>query len=413
MVSPTLLQNNLTQEGWLEVQEIENKISSFVLSSKIFSIIAAVALCATNPSVLVFCRVAVFFSSSTLVFYAVLGFFISVLAVHLIAIFLLRRHCLRTTIDNLLVKPLGLENTGCNCWVNSLTQFIYHAPTLKRIFQRVWSFGELRALRLSLGQYAQDQTQRIKVSSVQTQKVRLALNNMSHAISRNSGHQEDVTEAFGMLSDYLPKITLKKDNIYSTANQCAPKKSSKIAVLDENTFERHLEEPVQAITLAIPFSIFSNPSVEGMLYNFTNNNDIEENAASEFVGTDNRTHQYPLIGERLRFQQAPDDLFFSFKRFESKVGVDRQIHTRKISTAVNVPMMFNLDARFSDASPTLYDLNAFIVHIGNSLEHGHYISYVRCANIWFECNDSRITLIPENAIARYARNAYIVHYQKK
>ena len=62
--------------------------------------------------------------------------------------------------------------------------------------------------------------------------------------------------------------------------------------------------------------------------------------------------------------------------------------------------------------PYRYEVVASIEHIGMQLQSGHYISYVNRDNIWYECNDERITpLGPESEAP--TRKAYILLLKMK
>lgn len=71
----------------------------------------------------------------------------------------------------------------------------------------------------------------------------------------------------------------------------------------------------------------------------------------------------------------------------------------KIAKTISFPKSVNFrvfisenmdsDAPKENQIPYIYDLIGVIVHIGQGLRSGHYISYVRATNNeWYSCNDS-------------------------
>ena len=59
----------------------------------------------------------------------------------------------------------------------------------------------------------------------------------------------------------------------------------------------------------------------------------------------------------------------------------------------------------------MYEVIATIEHIGDKLEHGHYISYVLINGNWYFCNDTQvISLAKENEAP--TRNIYILLLKK-
>ena len=72
---------------------------------------------------------------------------------------------------------------------------------------------------------------------------------------------------------------------------------------------------------------------------------------------------------------------------------------------------------------TKYSLFGFIIHKGNNLHKGHYISIVKREKKWYLCNDSKITEINPSFSNEYIffdkididvtnRNGYLFFYRK-
>ena len=101
----------------------------------------------------------------------------------------------------------------------------------------------------------------------------------------------------------------------------------------------------------------------------------------------------------LQYQIPPStrEVIFSLKRFTND--------SKKDDTAIDFD---SLEINKQD-----YELTAFIVHEGKSLQAGHYISYVKeLDNKWYEYNDEERITRTEEEIKEVAKQAYIVKYTK-
>ena len=58
-----------------------------------------------------------------------------------------------------------------------------------------------------------------------------------------------------------------------------------------------------------------------------------------------------------------------------------------------------------------YKVLATIEHRGDTLQHGHYVSYVLTETNWYECNDSNITKLTKESF-KPTKNAYIILLKK-
>lgn len=124
----------------------------------------------------------------------------------------------------------------------------------------------------------------------------------------------------------------------------------------------------------------------------TTENGIERRCPDCHANTCSKTVSLP---------EPPKFIVVQFKRF--MVGRTRNA-TKKIDTASN-PFSF-VEINTGQGSYR-YDVVASIEHIGMQLQYGHYISYVNCGNIWYECNDERITPLGAETEAP-TRKAYIL-----
>eukprot|EP01117_Protostelium_nocturnum_P009452 TRINITY_DN3372_c0_g1_i2.p1 TRINITY_DN3372_c0_g1~~TRINITY_DN3372_c0_g1_i2.p1 ORF type:complete len:183 (-),score=53.83 TRINITY_DN3372_c0_g1_i2:123-671(-) len=57
-----------------------------------------------------------------------------------------------------------------------------------------------------------------------------------------------------------------------------------------------------------------------------------------------------------------------------------------------------------------YELYAIVVHYGNSVFVGHYVSFVKINGIWYLFDDDSVTEVDQSVVLK--QNAYMMFYQK-
>jgi ubiquitin carboxyl-terminal hydrolase 5/13 len=62
-----------------------------------------------------------------------------------------------------------------------------------------------------------------------------------------------------------------------------------------------------------------------------------------------------------------------------------------------------------DAKPGIYDLNAFITHLGKSIHSGHYVSHIKKGEDWVLYNDHKVAITSDPPHDQ----AFIYFYKKK
>ena len=59
---------------------------------------------------------------------------------------------------------------------------------------------------------------------------------------------------------------------------------------------------------------------------------------------------------------------------------------------------------------TKYQLTGIVVHIGASIQVGHYVSYIRAGEIWFKMNDEKVRTVSWLTVKR--QKAYLLFFEK-
>ena len=114
------------------------------------------------------------------------------------------------------------------------------------------------------------------------------------------------------------------------------------------------------------------------------------------------------IVKKLDIVLPPPILTIQFKRF-GNAG------RRKINTFIQFERSVDIDEFVAEEEvmlrQTKYELFAVAVHLGHSIELGHYVAYVKRNGRWFECNDESVSEVRERTAL--SRNAYLVFYRRK
>jgi ubiquitin carboxyl-terminal hydrolase 9/13 len=111
--------------------------------------------------------------------------------------------------------------------------------------------------------------------------------------------------------------------------------------------------------------------------------------------------------KRMKIKQLPSVLTLHLKRFKYQERLQKHV---KLSYRVVFPLELRLPNTCDDTvnADRLYQLFAFIVHIGNGPHHGHYITIAKSMGQWMLFDDDSVQMIDEARIKDY----YGDHAQK-
>ena len=87
---------------------------------------------------------------------------------------------------------------------------------------------------------------------------------------------------------------------------------------------------------------------------------------------------------------------------------------RKINTFIQVDRDVDVEEFVAEEvmlKHTKYEVFAIAVHLGHSIELGHYVAFVKRNGRWFECNDESVGEVRERTAL--SKNAYLVFYRRK
>jgi len=148
-------------------------------------------------------------------------------------------------------------------------------------------------------------------------------------------------------------------------------------------------------------------SVEEGLSAFTSTETLSKDNKVDCDGCKRRCQ----ITKGLSISEVPSSILcIHLKRF----SYNNYGRLQRISKRISFPLKLDLanyltKGKENSVGNTLYELFALVIHIGASCNSGHYISYVKRGNIWFLCNDSRVSAVSEKQVLK--QNPYMIFYQ--
>eukprot|EP01103_Thecamoeba_quadrilineata_P011259 TRINITY_DN264_c0_g1_i2.p1 TRINITY_DN264_c0_g1~~TRINITY_DN264_c0_g1_i2.p1 ORF type:complete len:404 (+),score=85.05 TRINITY_DN264_c0_g1_i2:996-2207(+) len=123
------------------------------------------------------------------------------------------------------------------------------------------------------------------------------------------------------------------------------------------------------------------------------------------LGRVNRCKRLSRARKRLMVYKPPSVLTIQLKRFNYFSS-----HGGKINRHIEFDETLNLRKVCESNYDIKYKLYAVLVHQGDSTHSGHYYSFVRTGNSWFEMNDSHVRQVTISEVLR--QRAYILFYMR-
>ncbi|KAJ8682064.1 hypothetical protein QAD02_017856 [Eretmocerus hayati] len=114
-----------------------------------------------------------------------------------------------------------------------------------------------------------------------------------------------------------------------------------------------------------------------------------------------------------KFKKLPKILTVQVKRYEM---TNEGVITKK-STMVDIPRCLRLDSLVINNSEDFnhspeYEPVCIISHIGDNIDSGHYISFVKHQDQWFYYDDMNVKLLsPDEVLKCVQNNAYVIFFQ--
>ncbi|KAG0238362.1 hypothetical protein BGW42_005595 [Actinomortierella wolfii] len=213
----------------------------------------------------------------------------------------------------------------------------------------------------------------------------------------------------------------EKSSIHSDST--APKPKEKIWV--QKLFEGQLTNEIKCLTcekttsraesfMDLSIDIEQNSSVTSCLRQFS---------ASEMLCHKDKFYCDECCGlqeaeKRMKIKQLPNILSLHLKRFKYQEALQKYV---KLSYRVAFPMELRLFNTVDDMEDPdrIYDLFAFVVHIGSGPHHGHYVAVVKNGDKWLLFDDDTVETIEETDIHKYFGDSaqlgsgYVLFYEAR
>jgi ankyrin repeat protein/SNF2 family DNA or RNA helicase len=347
--------------------------------------------------------------------------------------------------------PVGFQNMSANCWCNALLQMITSNISLRTAYT---TFAERytiqttsealtseisyrKDLLTALEEYDTAIVNRRPIAKEITQNVRNALAYFFFdRINSDASHQEDVYEAFSLITSAsifpdAPQDDLFSDVITSRTYTPFPERMR----IDRTKLSRTLlnqEGPKYdfcpegntsasrspASTIDIYLQGKEDQNFEQLFQNvfFDNTSNSETSTYLTREGPDYILRRYRVTQITKKYVRAPNELFLSMQLF-----AHREEALVKICRQLDVPLTLTLpaEALIENDEPVQYKLVSFIVHEGTSLNSGHYYTYKKENGQWWKCNDASVTAIREDEIkavleenSNARTTSYLHHYTR-
>lgn len=324
---------------------------------------------------------------------------------------------------------VGFQNKLMNCGFNSCLQMIIHEPALLHIYITVANYyansaeakdKECGNQMLSvLGSYNQAIEEQKTIPAEVSNNLRLAMHYLSlETISSECKVQEDANEILAILFAKNDDILKEKNSINTSSI------NYKFEHVTHYLAEKVLEEtPHQDCSSLNTDNTYRK---EGANYgikinfdskqkNFTLSSLLKKYFCDKEIGIGSATRKYMVDGiytevspvkEEIQFNTQPKDLYIHFARFKAD--------QTKLTNPIEIPEQ--LDAKLlniKDSPSGSYELSSFIVHLGSSLNGGHYIAYRKVQDQWIECNDGYVSPRNKKQALEVAQQSYMCFYRLK
>lgn len=307
-------------------------------------------------------------------------------------------------------KPLGLQNGGNDCWINSACQLFFNIPSYQKAIDRCLqafeegesrpefttekylALKELKAL-MDLYRFEKNRSSVRSISLVNTRLVReWAIRFVPDINSRVS--QEDPMVLFEFLLDLIDHSLPVLEERQTSNNP---------NVLSQGRVERKGDTHPAEFFLELDLERYKeidHVSFERVLRRFFHTTSVIDQGPYELTKT-------------CKFDAPPDDLTIKIHRetySTTEVDGKKEFRHSLISTKVDLPFMFEGKAKYFGEDVS-YKLSAIVEHRGTTPRGGHYVCYMEDEKgNWWCCNDSRVTPISKEAVQKV--KPYIVHYEK-
>lgn len=235
------------------------------------------------------------------------------------------------------------------------------------------------------------------------------------------GRQLDPAEVFNMLTSMLPSRFDVQQRIRRTYLVGDYPLANSVEGTGNTKDEFQPNKGVLELDI-----IKESPNLVDMLQQYTEKS-AENDEPISLTDMNGVRRKYSLTTEQHHFDTGPSSLWITIKRFESAIPWNffhmilpcccpkPASQSMKLKTPIELPDF--LELMTIREGIVRYKLDAFIVHVGDSIHNGHYISYkleqsATGEEVWYEMNDSTVCQIEGEALATARSQVFFPHYSR-
>ncbi|KAJ3161815.1 Ubiquitin carboxyl-terminal hydrolase 25 [Geranomyces michiganensis] len=134
-------------------------------------------------------------------------------------------------------------------------------------------------------------------------------------------------------------------------------------------------------------------------------------AQSEIVDQTCPVCDHVYAGKDVKVSELPKILLVCLVRFQHDKGKSKKLRTPvRLAETINISeAMLTTGA----TANTKYNLQGFIIHQGDTMDAGHYISFVHLESGWIQLDDKRVTPVDaETSWQQGEQDAYLLSYAR-
>ncbi len=291
----------------------------------------------------------------------------------------------KTSIKSVKSDIGGVKNGGNTCYIASTLQIIANTPSYRAALaeDRVHPHPRLAAATLGIVNKLRG-GEGISIEEIVDYRTELIRAGWLRGNLIYEASQQDAVELLGFILDAINETSAISERHQWHADDEDPGAHSKVS-------------PIRVLSLA---GLRSTGEV-------SLNDLIRQNIGVLTTTTDTDGtlhHRRSLTGA------LPPVITVQLNRFSYSSIMQRIFKLHQKITGTN---QIEIPARLApDGVRHVYNLTGFIVHIGQSAQSGHYISYIKKDDQWYGANDSNVEPVTDIEIAEAAKDAYSLTFER-
>jgi len=327
-------------------------------------------------------------------------------------------------------QPVGLINSGNNCWLNATLQQFMANEHLKGVLRAFADHHRRPNLQRFITEYDAAIAAQQPVLSMDTQLIRSELAALPGSNFQAVGTEEDPSELYNFIMNNVP-------DTYRDGTPAIPATGTQAAVgagpasKAFSTITTNVYAPDNSLTAQQPLSreslfvlplgnLNALPQATQTLH-FQPFFALMDQYFTDTIYADGAVERVV----KTRFANVPEQFSLQYGRFAHDADTDQ---ATKIDTPVNTPLYLDLGDpsmldnnghhKYLETNPAQgedlrYELTSIIEHLGQrDIHHGHIIAYTKKDGRWYKEDDRVVQEVSADEAIHAANNSYLVLYKK-